>query len=534
MKTELTIAYVADAGLQGATQDAAVALIGSWGADAIVAVGDMYGYGAEPPPAEMWAPWLALGTPIYLSGGNHEWDGGYTLDDHLAVLPDQPGQFGHQRYGFVELGDGLLHLALWHSGRKSDWTDVEPDGRDVGSTQYNNLTAAAAASRAWWRIAAAHHPPEAKLTGSGRVEPGMAHLVREGRYDLTLWGHSHQGRELLQNGYWSLNVSSAATPRALEASQGITAETCDVWEDGDERRLVTRLRVTPEAIRWDIFDTGTGAIVRTGGTGALRGRGESVLHAPLSLPVVEGGGALEHTFKHALWTVAKRRGLAPDLEQLQDTDAITITAHLESALKWAWEFYDWPCVILGDDEHDERTRFVPETGGDGRRWFPHRAQTRTSGWREIGQLLGAWGADGRALCVKRTPAGFVVTSALGTDEEITVRYRRLPIRLGWEEHDPGQAYPRDAVVYDPASGHSYRAYDGAAEGDAVTDAAVWERQPIPYELCEPACAGAEALALHTEGQFDSAQVLALAMQSLLEHEIIQLDGTYGKASKRHR
>lgn len=515
MTTELTIAYLADAGEAGALQTSIAELIGSWSdVDYIFAAGDMTGYVAGQTAAQTWAAFTALGIPIYPVLGNHEsYDNAHPTEDEtatLALFPHLPANGeGHSRYWSVELGDGLLRLDGWHSDEDhASFTD----GIATGSTQYNYFEGLRDGSPAWWTMAMSHWPSEDRVANT-KHKTELAHLADDKAYDLVLYGHTHANREFLQAGGWALNVSTGRTSRALEASEGETV--VETFADTSQRNCVTRIRVTSAAMLWEIFDVATGQVIHTGGTGARKGRTAAVALAPLSLPESEGGGRREHSYKDVLWSAAKRRGLLPEQDGLQVSDAIQLTDFLNESLRFAWTYYTWPETVT------DREKILPETGGDGRRYIPWLQQTYEDGWRRIGAVLEVCNTAStpRSLDYDLTPDGIVIKSKLGATDSVLVTWRSLPPEFTHATHSTTAAYAEGALVYDPTSGDGFRAYDAVSAGEALAGSRKWERLPIPWVLGPAVKAGVEALFLRAENQFDSEQVLEVAMVNLLDHEI---------------
>lgn len=637
MKSEITLAYIADAGQPGVLQDLAADLIHGWNVDGILAAGDNAGYDASSIEA-CWARFKALGVPIFPAWGNHDYAKG--LDNCIAHFPDLPKPFGHGRYYHTQLGEGLLRLGVWHSGRDDSFTNIEPDGVAFDSAQYAAMAPAIAAAFDWWKIGMFHHPPTTRATEANRALAAMSHVFEDRVYDLILCGHTHTNEILLVDDTVLLNISSATqeletlapveisegdvgTPTTVRVAfpagppsnpsltitgvtgpittyganapaaavamlaalngnsqfnalytatlaissgtyvitiatkvngplagvvpniitgaaevtvlaqvtgvadqngvgnttsfwlQGYNTGVCPIWANTTDN-CITKLRLTPEAITWEIYKVATGALLYRGGIGARRANQAIAEHAPQTLPESEGGGARILPYREILHSVARRGGCIPEEDALQPGIAIQITEGANEAAKYAWEFSDWPelCHV---------TQMFPIANAAGKPIIPWRAQT-VYGWQEIGVVLSITHTeDGcRPYCYELTPEGIKIQTTLPVGTPVWVRWRPMPIKFTSIPWDSAKQYYRDDLVYDEASGHVFRCYAQPTVGTTVEDNDFWEMVPVPHVLASPIKAGAEAMYLRSEGQFGSAQILESAMQALLEHEILQI------------
>lgn len=314
------------------------------------------------------------------------------------------------------------------------------------------------------------------------------------------------------NGYALTQLGSTTEPL-----QGYLTEAVPIWDD-PQHHCAVKLRITLEAIRWEIYDVETGDLLRTGGIGPRRARGTTMLHAPLELPATEGAGARMLAYQKVLHSVARRGGLIPEQDGLEAGIAIQITEGANAAVKYAWEFYDWPELVRWQE-------MTPVADAAGNPVIPWRSQTAL-GWQEIGVVLAVHSAEEatcyNALSYELRPAGIEILSELPDTGTVWVRWRPMPPEFTSTVWDSEVTYPRDSLVYDPDTGHVYRAFVEAAAGTVVSNDTIWGLVPIPHILAEPVKAGAEALFLRSEGQYGTATILESAMLSLLEHEIIQI------------
>ncbi len=166
-------------------------------------------------------------------------------------------------------------------------------------------------------------------------------------------------------------------------------------------------------------------------------------------------------FKSVLWSIAKKAGLTPATEGLDRPVAAQITEAINSAVKLAWEYYDWPelCRISTQTvTRDSAHTYVPWLDGDG--------------YHFIGALLNVWTGDPRSSGYPRPcdipyvldgDAFFLPASA---PEVVYLRYRLPHSVFTDEEYVTGTTYQPQDLVYWADTGECYRCL---ASGPPVAD-----------------------------------------------------------------
>lgn len=253
----LVIGLTADQGVPDANATAVAARLAEWNCDAVIFGGDNR---YDPHTfAAAWAPFSAFisSQKALAALGNHD------TADWAAHASQFAYNGGNGRYFRRSLGNGLLDVFVLHSGRDSAWNVVEPDGNTVGSVQHQWFVAQLALSTARWKIVVLHHPPVTSCADANRADTNLD-WPEFAQVDALICGHVHLSEWLICRGVPVINVSGGVltdrSPSATLAIAGVEPTQSDLLWAEDDRRLVGRMEVTPQAIRVAYHDINSGAL----------------------------------------------------------------------------------------------------------------------------------------------------------------------------------------------------------------------------------------------------------------------------------
>ena len=253
----LVIGLTADQGVPDANATAVAARLAEWNCDAVIFGGDNR---YDPHTfAAAWAPFSAFITSqkALAALGNHD------TSDWAAHASQFAYNGGNGRYFRRSLGNGLLDIFVLHSGRDSAWNVIEPDGNTVGSVQHQWFVAQLALSTARWKMVVLHHPPVTSCADANRADTNLD-WPEFAQVDALICGHVHLSEWLTCRGVPVINVSGGVltdrSPSPTLAIAGVAPAQSDLLWVEDDRRLVGRMEVTPQAIRVAYHDIFTGAL----------------------------------------------------------------------------------------------------------------------------------------------------------------------------------------------------------------------------------------------------------------------------------
>lgn len=253
----LVIGLTSDQGVPDANATAVAARLTEWNCDAVIFGGDNR---YDPHTfAAAWAPFSSFisSQKALAALGNHD------TADWAAHASQFAYNGGNGRYFRRSLGNGLLDVFVLHSGRDSSWNVVEPDGNTVGSVQHQWFVAQLALSTARWKVVVLHHPPVTSCADANRADTNLD-WPEFAQVDALICGHVHLSEWLTCRGVPVINVSGGVltdrSPSPTLALAGVAPSQSDLLWAEDDRRLVGRMEVTPQAIRVAYHDIFTGAL----------------------------------------------------------------------------------------------------------------------------------------------------------------------------------------------------------------------------------------------------------------------------------
>jgi hypothetical protein len=214
-------------------------------------------------------------------------------------------------------------------------------------------------------------------------------------------------------------------------------------------------------------------------------------------------------FREILWSVANKAGLVPqESAGLQLAEAVQITDAINTAMRYAWNRYDWPplCPVA---------EFALSTHARGSKYLPIADAPETVfAFYDADPLV----CNARELRNYQDPEGY----HLPPDVPDTVwgRYRpSAPTYSAIDWREDVTYIAQDVVYYEPKR-NCYRVKDTVPTTTGVSplDAGIWEVVPVPEFLSEAVKAAAFALFTSTEGQHGTAALLSSAADNLLDEE----------------
>lgn len=228
------------------------------------------------------------------------------------------------------------------------------------------------------------------------------------------------------------------------------------------------------------------------------------------------------TFKDLLWGVARKAGLSPATDGLDVMVAAQITEGINTAIKLAWQYFDWPelCTVVS------KTVLIHPTNGA--RYLPYQ-----TGTFDFGTILAVTNTDPRLGSATHVPYrlesdGFYMPDSGDT---VWVRHRVPPPTYTDFTYD-SLAHVAGDLVYRPEDGRVYRCLTAtnfnALLGVSVIPPAApplaqwWEEVPVPAFLAEALKAGGLAAWERTEGQGGTAERIESIMLEWLDHEVDQI------------
>jgi hypothetical protein len=215
-------------------------------------------------------------------------------------------------------------------------------------------------------------------------------------------------------------------------------------------------------------------------------------------------------FRDILWSVANKAGLVPqESDGLQLAEAAQITDAINTAMRYAWNRYDWPpiCPIA---------QFTLSTHARGSKFLPIADAPET---------VFAFYPHDPVICsttelrTYQDPEGYHF--APDTLDAVWGRYRpAAPTYNAADWRDDVTYRAKDVVYYEPKR-NCYVVKDDVetAVGRSPLDTEVWEPVPVPEFLAEAVKAAAFALFTSTEGQHGTAALLSAAADNLLDEEV---------------
>ncbi len=231
-------------------------------------------------------------------------------------------------------------------------------------------------------------------------------------------------------------------------------------------------------------------------------------------------------FRTVLFSAAKKHGLTPELDGLDRAISAQLTDGINTAIKLAWEYYDWSLlkrtVSFEVEAHpdDSGTFYLPyaDSNGDPR----------------FGTVLELWDRDprlGRACRVSYQLLHDGVYVPVGTVETIWMEHRPAAPEFNDVTYT-ARLYLPGEIVYVAADGECYRCISLVSGGDTPEPPAEeWARVEFPKFLAEAVKMGAVAALERGEGQGLSALQLENLMGEWLDHEVDQL-ATQQRQTKR--
>lgn len=222
------------------------------------------------------------------------------------------------------------------------------------------------------------------------------------------------------------------------------------------------------------------------------------------------------TFKNVLWGAARKAGMMPE-DQLDNGTAARLTEAINSAVKLAWEYYDWPevCTV-------EEVTLTAHTGNN----TPWLDYLDGAGQPRFISLFGVWCQDPRAC--EREPRSLLYH--LGADgvfvpgaraDKVWMRWRGPHPEYTSREYDPDTTYAVGDAVYQPADGRCYTA-TATPGSHAPPNITYWRETPVPAILAEALKFGGYAGFRRNEGQEASAEQIEAIMIEWLDHEVAQI------------
>jgi hypothetical protein len=231
-------------------------------------------------------------------------------------------------------------------------------------------------------------------------------------------------------------------------------------------------------------------------------------------------------FRDLVWGVARRAGMVPEEDGVDRAAASLIAEALQSALYFAWTFFDWEECFIGAE--------MPVTvDGDGRRILARRVQGTWDGefyqpGRDMHTVRGVWTAD---PLLGGTPIRWVpsfgmivlVDSGLLNGDAVWVQYALPPPRTSSRIWSATAIYRRnDVVMSDDGELFICIAPESVVgSAPAALSGNPWQWQYIPEIFAEAVKAGGFALYTQGEGKYDTATMLAGAMTVALESEVLR-------------
>lgn len=158
-------------------------------------------------------------------------------------------------------------------------------------------------------------------------------------------------------------------------------------------------------------------------------------------------------FKSVLWSIAKKAGLIPATDGLDRPIAAEITEAINTAVKLAWEYSDWPelCLITAQTVSTS----AQASGGT----FFTLPYLDSNGYHYMGSVLNVWDANplasSRATRVDYTLGTDAVYLPQDAPATVFVRYR-LPHGVYTDDEYTTRKYVPGEVVYRPEDGECYR------------------------------------------------------------------------------
>lgn len=272
---DYSIAFLADAGIAGATQRSAVSALSSNNPDFWIIGGDNSYNHSSGNLAPFYAA-LSAFTPFINEKkiarvlGNHDWDSGGIVADNKI--------FGQDRYFDRVLNDGMVHLFVLDSGYNTALVLQEEDGVTIGSDQYNWFVEKVRLSDAPFKVLAFHHPFVATYSSADSkcIFSNMDWKFENFGIDLILNGHIHSTEILEYKGMTILNCSrtvrSYVTPNMISPYS--------VYNPGSGK-YVSKINFYPTKFEIKILDLVGNT--NTTYTKTKAGNGSGVLYTDLNL-----------------------------------------------------------------------------------------------------------------------------------------------------------------------------------------------------------------------------------------------------------
>jgi hypothetical protein len=227
------------------------------------------------------------------------------------------------------------------------------------------------------------------------------------------------------------------------------------------------------------------------------------------------------SFRSVLWGVAKRDGQVPESNDLTPDIAVQMTEGINTAYRYAWEYYDWP-------EACDYLQFTPQSSASTlTAWVPYTVM-HGEDQVQLATIFGVWEKNPLVY-----PNGKQVPYQLGQDgiyfgdpartEPVWIRFRAESPTFNAVEWDPGLMYGYRDVVYYSVTGHCYELRTaGTTPGLAPGASDVWRIVPLLSLLADAVKAGAFAIYLGGDGQAAASGMLETAMNDALDTQVCLL------------
>lgn len=222
-----------------------------------------------------------------------------------------------------------------------------------------------------------------------------------------------------------------------------------------------------------------------------------------------GQGSLMRTEKYSRY-LARMRSLL-DVDTFLDSEREQLLSHFQRNIRWAWEAYDWPELVVTELRVPDGLGVIELDGGGGD--------------EDIGEVFVVWDDDPRSAAgacevpFQLTSEGLQIPR--GQYDSVYVEFRvRVPDYYG-DDYDSTTTYEVDDQVYYPSTGKFYRAFSETT-GNDPTDQSKWVELEIPYCLFEYVVQASYADQLLALGFNDKARYARVDAQAWLDQETDKL------------
>ena len=216
------------------------------------------------------------------------------------------------------------------------------------------------------------------------------------------------------------------------------------------------------------------------------------------------------SFQSVLHGVAARCGLDGVADGLSATDARGYAEYINTAAKYAWEYYPWPEVLQVEARTPVEGVIAWEPGFGTIIQVTKRHPFSSSNPQPLKWRIG--------------PAGVYLLEA--REAYVWVVWRAPAPVFGADPHNTGKTYAAGSVVFRAQDGECYEATEATS---TAPPGAAWAKVPMLRILSEAIKAGAYSLTLQEEGQHSTSLLPADSMESLLEHEVDLIERQSGQS-----